>query len=169
MADSIERILKEVTPCLRAELSKFGYSAHIPDSDDLFQETIIRLWKALKDRDGKLEYINSYAKKVVFSVFINEINRMRREKQLIGWAEGQRRREHETAGRRTDSCGSIEGAVMASLLPLSETKRHVIRLHIEGFTLSEIAILNQWSLSKVRANYYRGIEELRRRLVRKGF
>jgi len=168
MADSIDETLKEITPRIRAELNKLGYSAHIPESDDLLQETIIRLWKALENRDGKLEFINSYVKKVVFSVYINEVNRIRREKQFVASAGGQGFCDQETARGRPDPPGLIEGAVMASLSSLSETKRHIIRLHIEGFTLSEIAISNHWSFSKVRDNYYRGIEELRRRLARKG-
>jgi DNA-directed RNA polymerase specialized sigma24 family protein len=168
MADSIAETLKEITPRIRAELNKLGYSAHVPESDDLLQETIIRLWKALENRDGKLEFLNSYVKKVVFSVYINEVNRIRREKQFVASAGGQGFCGQETARGRSDPPGLVGGAVMASLSALSETKRHIIRLHIEGFTLSEIAISNHWSFSKVRDNYYRGIEELRRRLARKG-
>ncbi len=168
MADSIDETLKEIAPRIRAELNKIGYFSHIPESDDLLQETLIRVWKALKNRDGKLEYINSYVKKVVFSVYINEVNRIRREKQLVASAGGQGFCDQETGRGRLDPAGLIEGAIMASLSALSETKRRVIRLHIEGFTLSEIALSNHWSFSKVRDNYYRGIEELRRRLARKG-
>jgi RNA polymerase sigma factor (sigma-70 family) len=168
MTDSIEQILKEITPRLRAELNKLGYPAYSPGSDDLLQESIVRLWKALKNRDGKLEYINSYAKKVVFSVYINEVNRIRKENHLIFCAGGQRRNEYEAAGGRADPSGPVKEAVMASLSALPEAKRRVIRLHIDGFSLSEIAVLDKLSYSRVRDYYYRGIEELRRRLARKG-
>jgi len=102
MADSIDETLKEIIPRIRAELNKLGYSAHVPESDDLLQETIIRLWKALENRDGKLEFINSYVKKVVLSVYINEVNRIRKENQVIFSSGGQRRNEYEAAGGRLD-------------------------------------------------------------------
>src|SRR5512138_2377185 len=119
MADSIDETLKEITPRIRAELNKLGYSAHIPESDDLLQETIIRLWKALENRDGKLEFINSYVKKVALSVYINEVNRIRREKQFVASAGGQGFCDQEARGR-PDPPGLIGGAVMASLSSLSE-------------------------------------------------
>ncbi len=169
MTDLIERILKEMTPRLRAELSKLGCPANSPESDDLLQEALNRIWTALEKRDGKLEFINSYAKKVVFSVYINEVNRIRRENQLIQGAGNQRGHEEETALGPGDPRGLIKEAVMASLAALPEPKRRVIRLHLDGYTLSEIALLNQLSYSRVRDYYYRGIEELRRRLARKGF
>lgn len=169
MNDSIERILKEITPRLRAQLSKLGCPANSPESDDLLQESMVRLWKALENRGGKLEFINSYAKKVVFSVYINEANRIRRENKLIYTAGGERRNEYEAAGGRADPSKPLKEAVLASLSALPEARRHVIRLHMDGFSLSEIALLNQWPFSKVRDYYYRGIEELRGRLARKGF
>jgi RNA polymerase sigma factor (sigma-70 family) len=168
MAESIEKILEAMAPRLRDELKGFGYSPGTPDSDDLLQEIRIRLWKALEIRDGKIEYLNSYAKKVVFSVFINEVNRIKRERQLISKAEGQQRHELKNGGYVRESDDSLRGAVIESLAALSRNKRLVIKLRIEGFTLAEIGNLNGWSFSKVRNIYYRGIQELKKRLARRG-
>jgi len=83
MPESIERILEALTPHLRSELNFLGYSAHSPDRDDLLQDILIRVWKALKDREDEIQYLNAYVKKIVFSVFINEVNRLERERKLI--------------------------------------------------------------------------------------
>lgn len=168
MPEPIEKILEEMAPRLRDELCGFGYSANAPESDDLLQEIRIRLWKALKIRDGEIEFINSYAKKVVFSVFINEVHRIRRERQLISKAENQQRIECAERGCRQGSDDLLKEVVVQALSSLSRNKSLVIKLRLEGFTLAEIAQLNRWPLSKVRNYYYRGIRELKRRLVRRG-
>jgi RNA polymerase sigma factor (sigma-70 family) len=168
MSEPIEKILEEMVPRLRDELNGFGYSARTPDGDDLLQEIRIRLWKALKVRDGEIEFINSYAKKIVFSVFINEVNRIHRERQLISKAENQQRLECQGRGCAQESDEFLKEAVVQSLSALSRNKRLVIRLRLEGFTLAEIAQTNRWSLSKVRNSYYRGIQELKKRLSRRG-
>jgi RNA polymerase sigma-70 factor, ECF subfamily len=168
MPEPIEKILEEMAPRLRDELCGFGFSARSPDGDDLLQEIRIRLWKALKARDGEIEFINSYAKKVVFSVFINEVNRIQRERKLINKAENQERFECGGRGCAQESDESLKEAVVQSLSALSKNKRLVIKLRVEGFTLAEIAQLNHWTLSKVRNSYYRGVQELKKRLRRRG-
>jgi len=166
MPEPIEEILEKLAPRLREELGGFGYSSHTPDGDDLFQEAQIRLWRALKVRNGEIEFLNSYAKKVVFSVFINEVNRIRRERELIGIAE--RRMECENNGCGTDVADFVREAVLAAMSSLSRTKRNVIKLRLEGFTLAEIAHLKHWSIRKVCNSYYRGVQELKGRLTRWG-
>ena len=169
MPESIERILEALAPHLRSELNGLGYSTHSPDRDDLLQEIRIRIWKALKDREGEIQYLNAYVKKVVFSVFINEVNRLRRERQLISVAEDRqhygRRRRRRIARDRTTPLRDI---IVESLTALGGTKRRVIELRLEGFTLAEIARLNHWSLSKACNDYYRGIKELKNRLAKRG-
>lgn len=168
MPELVELILKKLAPYIRAELDGFGYPSHIPDSDDLLQEIYIRLWKALEARGGQIEFINSYAKKVVFSVYINEVNRIRRERQLISVAENQQRLEGDGTVCGPGSDDFVKEIVIKSLSALSRTKRRVIKLRLEGFTLAEIARLNHWSLSKVCNNYYRGIRELKQKLAKRG-
>ena len=168
MPESIEKILEEMAPRLRDELSGLGYSVHTPGSDDLLQEIRIRLWKALKVRNGEIEFINSYAKKIVFSVFINEVKKIQRERQLISKAENQQLTECTGRGYIQGPVDFYREAVLQSMSSLSRNKRLVIKLRLEGFTLAEIAHLNQWPLSKVRNSYYRGIHELKQRLIKRG-
>ncbi|MBE3050272.1 RNA polymerase sigma factor [Candidatus Bathyarchaeota archaeon] len=168
MPESIERILEALAPRLRSELNGLGYSAHSPDRDDLLQEILIRTWKALKDREGEIQYLNAYVKKIVFSVFINEVNRLRRERQLISAAENRQRLENED---KEDCAGSdevLKEIIVESLTALGGTKRRVIELRLEGYTLAEIAQLNDWSIGKTCNDYYRGIKELKHRLAKRG-
>jgi len=168
MPESIESILEALAPHLRSELNCLGYSAHSPDGDDLLQEIRIRIWKALKDREGEIQYLNAYVKKVVFSVFINEVNRLRRERQLISVAENRQRLENEGKEDCSGSDEVLKKIIVESLTALRGAKRRVIELRLEGFTLAEIAQLNDWSISMTCNNYYRGIKELKHGLANKG-
>ena len=168
MPESIERILEALAPYLKSELSGLGYSPHSPDRDDLLQEVRIRIWKALENKGGDIQYINAYVKKVVFSVFINEVNRLRRERQLISVAENEHCLNNPV---KTDYAGPndvMREKIIESLLALGGTKRRVIELRMEGFTFAEIALINHWSLRKACNAYYRGIGELKRNLAKKG-
>jgi len=168
MPESIERILEALAPLLKSELSILGYSAHSADRDDLLQEIRLRIWKALRDRHGELEFLNAYVKKVVFSVFINEVKRLRQEEAMLCVAEN----EHGLGGEGLpDGPGPdspLKQTVVESLEALGDTKQRVIRLRLQGFTFSEIALLQRWSLRKVCSLYYRGIREIKKQLKEKG-
>ena len=168
MPESIERILEALEPRLRSELNGLGYSAHSPDRDDLLQEIRIRIWKALKDREGEIQYLNAYVKKIVFSVFINEVTRLKRERQLISVAENRQRLENEDKEDCAGSDDSLRKIIVESLTALGGAKRRVIELRLEGYTLAEIAQLNDWSISKTCNYYYRGIKELKHGLAKRG-
>ena len=168
MPESIERILEALAPHLRSELNGLGYSAHSPDGDELIQDILIRIWKALKDREGEIQYLDAYVKKVVFSVFINEVNRLRRERQLISVAENRQHLENEGKGDCAESDDSLRKIIVESLTALGGAKRRVIELRLEGFTLAEIAQLNDWSMAKTCNDYYRGIKELKSSLAKRG-
>jgi RNA polymerase sigma factor (sigma-70 family) len=166
--ESTEIILEAIAPYLRSELDGLGYSTLSPDRDDLLQEIRIRIWKALKDKEGEIKYLNAYVKRVVLSVFINEVHRLRRERQLISLAGD---RQHMGDGGEGNCVGSddpLRDIIVESLTALGGTKRRVIELRLEGFTLAEIARLNHWSLSKACNDYYRGIKELKNRLAERG-
>ena len=168
MQESIERILEVLAPQLRSELNGLGYSAHSPDGDDLLQDILIRIWKALKDRNGEIQYLNAYVKKIVFSVFINEVNRLRRERQLISSVENKQRLENEDNEDCAGSGEVLKEIIVESLTSLGGAKRRVIELRLEGFTLAEIAQLNDRSISKTCNDYYRGIKELKHGLAKRG-
>lgn len=168
MTESIERILEALAPYLKSELSGLGYSPHSPDRDDLLQEIRIRIWKALENKGGNIQYINAYVKKIVFSVFINEVNRLRRERQLIGVAENELCLDNPVKSDCAISANVMKEKIIESLMALGGTKRRVIELRMEGFTFAEIALINHWSLRKACNAYYRGIGELKRSLAKKG-
>lgn len=168
MLEDIDSILKALAPLLISELRALGYSSSSPERDDLLQEIRVRIWKTLRDREGKIFFFNAYVKKVVLSVFINEVQNICRQRGLIEAAgrsgtpigdpgAGRERPEDLLRSEVEETMGSLEAA-----------KRRAIELRLEGFTFAEIAHLNRWSTRKAHGVYCRGIKELRALLAERG-
>ena len=168
MPESNERILEALAPLLISELNILGHSPQSTDRDDLLQEIQLRIWKALRDKNGEIEFMSAYVKRVVFSVFINEVNRIRREKELISVVSHKYRLENAGEADCPGSDDNMRQMVIDSLAELGKTKQRVIRLRLLGFTFAEIGLINQWPLRKVCSLYYRGIGELKNKLNARG-
>jgi RNA polymerase sigma factor (sigma-70 family) len=164
----MEKIIRDLSPHLASTLGSLGYKRLGLDKDDLLQEIYIRIWKSLRGQNHDIHYFNAYLRKIVYSVFINEINRVNKEKEAL-----------ETAGPclspyegTNDSCLSddaiLKTTLVASINGLKESKQRVLKLRLQGFTLDEIARLNQWPYRKTCSIFYRGLKELKRKLGEKG-
>jgi len=164
----IEKIIMDLSSFLASKLNSLGYQRHGLEKDDLLQEIHIRIWKTYKNNNHNIRYFNAYIKKIVYSVFINEINRINKEHKAL-----------ETGGPCLDSyngssgCGTApddpsKSILLGSIDCLNETKQQVIKLRLEGFTFDEIARLNRWSYRKTCNIFYRGLKDLKRKLEEKG-
>jgi DNA-directed RNA polymerase specialized sigma24 family protein len=164
----MEKLVRDLSSHLASTLGSLGYQRHGLDKDDLLQEIHIRIWKSLRDSNHNIQYFNAYLRKIVYSVFINEINRIKKENEVL-----------ETGGPRlipyrgSNGCGThgdvyLKNALVASIDGLKESKQRVMKLRLQGFTLDEIAQLNRWSYRKTCSLFYRGLKELKRKLQEKG-
>ena len=168
MPENIDSILEALAPLLISELRALGYTASSPDRDDLLQEIRVRIWKALRDREGEIIFFNAYVKKIVLSVFINEVKRLARERRLIDAAGNDRDMKKGREGDHAGSGETLRQTVVESLETIGAAKRRAIELRFEGYTFVEIAALNRWSVRKACAVYYQGIAELKDRLAKRG-
>lgn len=164
----MERIVRDLSSHLASTLSSLGYQRHGIEKDDLLQEIHIKIWKSLRDNNHHIQYFNAYLRKIVYSVFINELNRIKKENEVL-----------ETGGpclspyEGSNGCGTVEdvflkNTLVASIDGLKESTQRVIRLRLQGFTLGEIAQLNCWPYRKTCSIFYRGLKELKRKLGEKG-
>jgi RNA polymerase sigma factor (sigma-70 family) len=166
--DGIEKLVIDLSSYLISKLNSLGYQRHGIERDDLLQEIHIRIWKALKDDGHNIHYFNAYLKKIVNSVFINEINKINKENKALEMAGASFDPTNGTNnyGRTTDL--SLKDVLVDSLDGLNERKQRVIKLRLEGFTFVEIAQLNKWSLQKTHGIYYSGLKDLKHKLGGKG-
>ncbi len=164
----IESILRALAPHLRAELQSLGYPAYSPQGDDLLQEINVRIWKALEGRPEKKIFLGAYVKRVVFSVFINEVKRANQERSQLCRSGRQLCGQVEEASPRQGSKDDLKEIVVESLSSLSPAEGRVLRLRLEGFSFVEIAKLMAWPVRRTHFAYYRGIREIKKILARRG-
>lgn len=165
----VEDILRDLSAHVASALGALGYKQLGMDKDDLLQEIYIRIWRAIRDDHYDIRYLNAYIQKIVYSVFINEIHRINREKEVLDNCG-----EHLLPANGTDGSTLVDNEIIREALTdsirhLKKNRQTVIKLRLEGFTLNEIAKLNQWPYRKTCSVFYRGLKELKERLKEKGF
>lgn len=166
--DGIEKLVGDLSSYLVSKLNSLGYQRHGLEKDDLLQEIHIRIWRAYKDNHHDIQYFNAYIKKIVYTVFINEINRINKENKALEAGGACLSSYIGSNGHRAAADESWKNILVASIDDLNESKQRVIKLRLEGFTFGEIAQLNKWSYRKTCNMFYRGLKELKQELGKKG-
>jgi RNA polymerase sigma-70 factor, ECF subfamily len=141
--------------------------------DDLEQEARVRLWKALRS-EREVRDLASYIYKVAATTTIDAIRRLkaRREQQLEPEdPEGAERprpaRGAEDGDRALDRRLLLE-KVERVLDGMDGRRSRVLRLHLQGFTTTEMARLLGSTEPSARNLLHRGLQELRERLREEG-
>jgi RNA polymerase sigma-70 factor (ECF subfamily) len=141
--------------------------------DDLEQEARLRLWRALS-RERPIRDLASYIYRVATTTTIDAIRRLkaRREEQLDGGEAG----EAESSGPVGEAAGGEQTLDRRLLLDkvegvlgrLDGRRSRVVRLHLQGFTTTEMAALLGSTEPSARNLLHRGLKELRERLREEG-
>jgi len=164
----IEKLVGDLSFYIVSKLNSLGYQRHGIERDDLLQEIHIRIWKTYKDDGRHIRYFNAYLKKIVHSVFINEINRINKENKALMMG-GESLNPVSGADSHDPAANlSLKKVLVDSLDDINELKQRVIKLRLEGFSFGEIAHLNQWSVRKTHGIFYSGLKDLKRKLGEKG-
>jgi RNA polymerase sigma factor (sigma-70 family) len=164
----MEDILRGLSSHIASTLGSLGCQYHGIDRDDLLQEIYIKIWKAIRDDDHEIRYLNAYIHRIVYSVFIDEINRVNKEKEALNVCGALSKPGNGRNGFAAADYEVIRDVLVASINRLKKTRQKVIKLRLQGFTLIEIAQLNRWPYRKTCSVFYRGLQELKVRLREKG-
>jgi RNA polymerase sigma-70 factor (ECF subfamily) len=160
---SIESMLRRWSGIVLGAARRYGLVGD--DVEEVRQDIRIRLWRALQRQDGKSGRIAaSYMQEAALSATIDLLRRRRRERRLVSL-------EHMPEDRLSDRSPAnellgeqLERAV-ASLAP---DRGIAVRLHLAGHDRAEIARLTGWSEARARHLLYRGLNDLRERVVEGG-
>lgn len=152
------------------------------DADDIEQEALLRVWRAL-EQEREITHPTSYLWRAVSSATVDAVRRVqaRREEALEQSvaddaagrpaAAEEALAEHEGLGgspERRAAQGQIFAAVERFLSDQEPQRRRAIGLHLQGFTTEEIGALLGWTEAKARNLVYRALADLRRVLTEKG-
>ncbi len=163
----LEELLATYGARVRGLLVGYGLDRHGIDPADVEQEVRIRLWHAL-ERDRSGAFHASYVQRVVASTVIDALRRaqVRAAEPLpeeddgsIDWPTTQVAPEHRAGDQER-----LQG-LQRCLAEIPERRRLPIALHLQGFSLQEIADLaGIASAEAARKLVSRGLEELKQRL-----
>ena len=172
--ERFDRFADQYTKILRAHIAR-----HCPrhlgiQINDIEQEALLRLWRALRDERNVVDAA-SYIYRIAVTTTIDAVRRViaRREEQLATHDEEglAGAAPHADPRQRPDVMMERRETmeiVLDSLGELPENRRCCVELHLQGFNTVEIAELLGWSEAKVRNLVYRGMDDLREILERKG-
>jgi len=161
-------ILENFSLFIRANIQNYYPQKHGIDPDDIFQEVKIKIWKILSN-EKKIKNYPSYIKKIINSSIIDQLRKLRRERGII-LQEQQNRISEKEINYDMDKTIKIDskeilGQAVDSLI---ESRRIVVKLFLLNMRIDEIAIFLNWSKNKTRNLLYRGLADLKRKLITKG-
>jgi RNA polymerase sigma factor (sigma-70 family) len=168
-SSSLDRLLARC-----AERVRFVARSHRLDPStvgEVFQEVRIRIWKAFGGSEKIAELPASYVYQTASAAAIDLMRRRRARRADVTDPLESQAGERVTvegpglAALEAQELGTQVDAALADLVP---SRRPVVRMHLEGYDRHEIAALLGWSEAKVRNLLYRGMDDLRGALRRRG-
>lgn len=165
VARRLVEFLDQHEPMIRRLLAPHLRAEPALDADDLLQEVRIRVWRMLGD-EKKSSYAAFSLARIVASCVIDQ----HRRRQVRAEVDGQLPEELPEAGSpqpgpmRLASQKQAVEQVQAALARLPARRRRPAALLLQGFSVEEIATIEQLSPAQARNLAYRGINELQLRL-----
>jgi len=167
----LEQILRDFGSRLGGILKGYRLDRHGVDPADVEQEVRIRLWKAIaRDRSGAFHA--SYVQKVVATTVIDALRRAEvrsaeplpeEDDEPGDWSE------HGVSPEQSASDGERMGGLQRCLGEIPERRRLPITMHLQGFSLQEIADVVGTSAEAARKLVSRGLDELKSLLRERGY
>jgi RNA polymerase sigma factor (sigma-70 family) len=138
-----------------------------PDKEDITQEVKIKILKLLKS-GRKIGNLKSYIQRVVYTTALDAISKntaenLRDKKVELNLANHLSefniiKPEQMIEEKR------INQILYEAINSLSQNRRIVVKMHLKGLNVREIAEHLGWSISRVNHLFYRGIEDLRKKI-----
>ncbi len=164
----ISEIIDRFSGLIKAIILKNLFQSRI-DPEDVEQEVRFKLWKFLK-KGNQIDNLPSFIMKVVYTITMDELRRMRKQMPPGGLVE--LKHLYFVSGEVSGSGfgespenlleqQELSRQVREAIESLSENKKQVLRLYVQGMSVDEICAFFGWDRIKVRHFLYRGIEDLK--------
>lgn len=163
--------LDKFSGTLKALLTRHCHARSGLDIDDVAQEVRIRLWRAVES--GRILDLNaSYIQKLVISVIIDAARHRKAHltsslEDYIETIQEIDLKDKFQPEQETDQ-HMLMLAVTQCIITLPQRRRVPVQLHLQGFTLVEIATFLNTTAEAVRKLVSRGTNELKEKLQAMG-
>jgi RNA polymerase sigma-70 factor (ECF subfamily) len=172
LSPALERVLEKFAGVVRRVCAQYRFAG--AEVDELIQEVRIRLWHAHGSHerpDERLAAIPaSYLHRTALSAAVDLLRRRRaRRTDRMVPIDDDVEGAGEVPGPDLALAESeLAGQIERALQTMQPSRRPVVRMHLMGHTREEIAKLLGWSEAKTRNLLYRGLADLRERLLAEG-
>lgn len=159
--------LDDIARSVRAIIMKTfpGIAGH--EREDIEQEIKLKLWKMVR-RGKSIRNLKSYLGRMVYTTALDVIAKRRNHVSLDDLpAEGRSSALVDVEGPGPDALaerGQMRDRILAAVEGLPERRRAVLRLHLTGAGVEQMAGLLGWSSNRVRHLLYRGLGDVRKKL-----
>ncbi|HET9034443.1 MAG TPA: sigma-70 family RNA polymerase sigma factor [Dokdonella sp.] len=167
----LEQVLSDFGSRLGVLMRGYRLDRHGIDPADIEQEVRIRLWKAIsRDRSGAFHA--SYVQRVVATTVIDALRRAEvRATEPLPEDDGESGQlpDEGISPEQTASDGERMEGLKRCLAEIPERRRLPITLHLQGYSLQEIADVVGTSAEAARKLVTRGLSSLKTRLRELGY
>jgi RNA polymerase sigma factor (sigma-70 family) len=159
LARSIDKVVRRNFPRVSAD-----------EKADISQEILKKIWKMIAG-GKKIDNLKSYIWRVAYTTALDLV---KENEKYINIEEDMQKEADGCLSDMTDislesqlESENAKKNLLAAIEGLSPNRRTVLKLALTGMTVREIAEFFDWSESKVNHLYYRGLEDLKKRMKEK--
>lgn len=137
----------------------------------LFQEVRIRLWRAHPNSEEIGRLPTSYVYRTATTAALDLIRKRRRNEEREPSIDSAPTAALVSQTRADEDvlASELGAAITRELSQMVDARSVVVRMHLSGYGREEMISLLGWSDAKVRNLLYRGLQDLRERLVSAGY
>ena len=161
------RFLDAISRAVKGTLLKSFPGLAAEEREDIEQEIKLKLWKMV--RNGKeIRNLRSYLGRMVYTAALDVLAKRLDHVPLEDLpAAGRSASLADAASPGPEALaeqGQMKERIRAAVEALPERRRAVLRLHLSGDSIDEMAVRLGWTSHKVRHLLYRGLGDIRRKL-----
>jgi RNA polymerase sigma factor (sigma-70 family) len=166
-----KRFLDDISRSVRSILLKNFPGIAGPEREDIEQEIKLKLWKMVR-RGKDIRSLKSYLGRMVYTTALDVIAKRRNHVSLDNLtAEGRAAAliDDSRPGPEAQAVrGQMKDRIRAVVDRLPERRRTVLKLHLTGEGIDQMAGHLGWSSHRVRHLLYRGLGDVRKKLEEGG-
>ncbi len=166
-----KKFIEEISNSIKIILLKTFPEITREEKEDIAQEVKLKIWKMVSS-GKKIENLKSYLWRAVYTTALDVINERIKNASLKNVVERNELNPISQHGIIFTGT-SIEKKELKMTLEkvvnsLLQDRRIVIKLHLAGMSIEEMADFLNWSKNRVRHLFYRGLKDLREKLKEYG-
>ncbi|MCC6243535.1 MAG: sigma-70 family RNA polymerase sigma factor [Gemmatimonadaceae bacterium] len=165
---AIEATLTRLARMIRAVGARHGLGDD--ELDALVQDVRIRLWRAQASGESIRDLPTSYVYRAAMSAAVDAVRKRRREEEREPPLETVAPSALAASGSTDASvlASELRAAIARAMADMVPARATVVQMYLKGYDREEMMRLLGYTDDKIRNLLYRGLQDLRERLVKAG-